>query len=311
MNIKTIFINEFGHLRSGWRFAVFLFAYISASVFFAETVNSILLRLQIGYSEDSLLGFFVPVFIFAVFSIFIGWLCGKFLEGLPFRALGLWVTKNWLKDFCSGVLFGAGSIILAAIVGVIFGGLTLNLNQTHGSSAIWLTLSTSLFIFAVGAISEEALFRGYLFQTLSRANLAWLAIAITSVFFASAHLGNKDANYISTLNTALAGIWFGIAYLKTRTLWFPIGLHLAWNWVQGAVLGIPVSGITNLTTAPVFQVSDFGTNQITGGNYGIEGGIACTIALIISALAIWFAPFLQPTQEMLALTNTESDRRVY
>ena len=306
MQFQTIFINEFGRLRSGWRLAVFLLAYISLAVFFAETVNSILLRLQIGYSEDSLLGFFVPVFIFAAFSIFIGWLCGKFLEGLPFRALGLWVTKNWLKDFCLGILFGAGSIILAAIVAVIFGGLTLNLNQMHGSSAIWLTLASSLFIFAVGAISEEALFRGYMFQTLSRANLAWLAIAITSVFFASAHLGNKDANYVSTLNTALAGIWFGIAYLKTRTLWFPIGLHLAWNWVQGAVLGIPVSGITNLTTAPIFQVSNFGTNQITGGNYGIEGGIACTVALIISALAIWFAPFLKPTEEMLALTSREN-----
>ena len=309
MQFQTIFTNKFGRLRSGWRLAVFLLAYISLAVFFAETVNSILLRLQIGYSEDSLLGFFVPVFIFAAFSIFIGWLCGKFLEDLPFRALGVWLTKNWLKDFCLGVIFGAGSIILAAIVAVIFGGLNLNFNQTHGSSAIWLTLGSSLFIFAVGAISEEALFRGYMFQTLSRANLAWLAIAITSVFFASAHLGNKDANYVSTLNTALAGIWFGIAYLKTRTLWFPVGLHIAWNWVQGAVLGIPVSGITNLTTAPIFQVSDFGTKQITGGNYGIEGGIACTVALIISTLAIWFVPFLKPTEEMLALTNTESARR--
>ncbi len=310
MNIKTIFINEFGRLRSGWRFAVFLFTYLAVSVFFEETVKSLLLRLPIGYSEDSLLGFFVPIFIFAGFSIFIGWLCGKFLEGLPFRALGIWFTKNWLKDLSLGVAFGAASILLAVIVAIIFGGLSLNYNQTHGSSAIWLTLSTSLFIFIVGAVSEETLFRGYLFQTLSRAKLAWLAIVLTSVFFASAHLGNKDASYVSTLNTGLAGIWFGIAYLKTRTLWFPIGLHLAWNWVQGAVLGIPVSGITNLTTAPLFQVSDFGTKQITGGNYGIEGGIACTIALIISALAIWFAPFLKPTQEMLALTNTESKRRV-
>lgn len=309
MNIQSLFINEFGRLRSGWRFAAFLFFFIAVSVFFAETVNSILHRLPIGYSEESLLGFFVPVFIFSVFAIIIGWLCGKFLEGLPFRALGLWLTKNWLKDLSLGVIFGAASIFLAVFVGIIFGGLQLNFNQTHGSSAIWLTLATSLFIFTVGAVSEEALFRGYMFQTLSRAHLAWLAIVITSVFFASAHLGNKDANYVSTLNTALAGIWFGIAYLKTRTLWFPIGLHLTWNWVQGAVLGIPVSGITKLTTAPLFQVSEFGTKQITGGDYGIEGGIACTIALIVSTLAIWFVPFLKPTEEMLTLTNTESDRR--
>lgn len=303
--MQTIFINEFGRLRSGWRFAVFLFAYTFLSLFFAESVKFLLVRLPIGYSDDGLLGFFVPVFIFAAVSILVGWLCGRFLEGLPFRTLGIWLTKNWLKDFCLGILFGAASILLAAFGAVVFGNLNLNFNQSRGSSAILLTLLTSLFVFTVGAIAEEALFRGYMFQTLSRANLAWLAIAITSVFFASAHLGNKDANYISTLNTALAGIWFGIAYLKTRTLWFAIGLHLAWNWTQGAVLGIPVSGITKLTTAPLFEVSDFGKQQITGGNYGIEGGIVCTVALIISMLAIRFAPFLKPTEEMLALTSQE------
>jgi len=305
MQIQTIFINEYGRLRSGWRFAVFLLAYTFLSLFFAESVKILLVRLPIGYSDDSLLGFFVPVFIFAVLSILVGWLCGRFLEGLPFRALGVWLTKNWLKDICLGVLFGAASILLAAGIAVVFGNLSLNFNQNRGSSAILLTLSTSLFVFTVGAIAEEALFRGYLFQTLSRANLAWLAIAITSLFFASAHLNNENADYVSTLNTALAGIWFGIAYLKTRTLWFPIGLHLAWNWTQGAILGIPVSGITKLTTAPLFEVSDFGTKQITGGNYGIEGGIACTVALIISMLAIHFAPFLKPTEEMLALTSQE------
>jgi membrane protease YdiL (CAAX protease family) len=303
MQIQTIFINEYGRLRSGWRFAVFLLAYIFLSLFFAESVKWVLVRLPIGYSDDSLLGFFVPVFIFAVLSILVGWLCGRFLEGLPFRALGVWLTKNWLKDICLGVLFGAASILLAAGVAVVFGGLSLNFNQNRGSSAILLTLGIALFVFTVGAIAEEALFRGYLFQTLSRANLAWVAIAITSLFFASAHLNNENASYVSTLNTALAGIWFGIAYLKTRTLWFPIGLHLAWNWTQGAILGIPVSGITKLTTAPLFEVSNFGANQITGGNYGIEGGIACTIALILSMFAIWFAPFLKPTEEMLALTS--------
>ena len=306
MQMQAIFFNEFGRLRSGWRFALFLFAYVFLSLFVAEGVNFLLVRLPIGFSEDGLLGFFVPVFIFAALSIVLGWLCGKFLEGLPFRALGIWLTKNWLKDFWLGVLFGAASILAAACVAVLFGNMSFSLNQNRGSSAILLTLSTSLLVFTVGAVSEEALFRGYLFQTLSRANLAWLAIAVTSLFFASAHLNNQNAGYVSTLNTALAGIWFGIAYLKTRALWFPIGLHLAWNWVQGAVLGIPVSGITRLTTAPLFEVSDFGSQQITGGSYGIEGGIACTIALVISMLAIRFVPFLKPTEEMLALTGREN-----
>ncbi|MDQ3180250.1 MAG: hypothetical protein M3Q33_06990, partial [Acidobacteriota bacterium] len=75
MSIQTIFINEFGRLRSGWRFAVFLLAYTFLSLFFAESLKFILVRLPIGYSDDGLLGFFVPVFIFAVVSILVGWLC--------------------------------------------------------------------------------------------------------------------------------------------------------------------------------------------------------------------------------------------
>jgi hypothetical protein len=79
-----------------------------------------------------------------------------------------------------------------------------------------------------------------------------------------------------------------------------------WNWAQGAFLGLPVSGITELTTAPLFRVSELGIKQITGGDYGIEGGIAATIAIIVSTLIIWFLPFLKPTEEMLALTSKES-----
>jgi hypothetical protein len=69
------------------------------------------------------------------------------------------------------------------------------------------------------------------------------------------------------------------------------GLHLMWNWVQGAILGIPVSGIKELTTAPLFLVANSGSTILTGGDYGIEGGIACTIALIASGALIGFCRF--------------------
>jgi hypothetical protein len=113
------------------------------------------------------------------------------------------------------------------------------------------SLLISLAVFIVGAAFEEALFRGYLLQTFARADLAWLAIALTSLFFAVGHLGNANATHLSTVNTALAGVWFSVAYLKTRALWFPFSLHLMWNWFQGAIFGIEVSGITSLTAAPI------------------------------------------------------------
>jgi len=338
--MTEIFINQTGRLRSGWRFLLFLLSVLFFASLFGAVVREIFLNLPIGFDENSLLSFIYPNFILLTVSIFVGWLCGKFLEGLPFRALGCRFTKNWLKDLSLGLILGAVSILFAALVGIIFGGLSFQLNQTNGQSAILLTFGVSLGVFIIGAAAEETFFRGYMLQTFARAGdfiekshfrrfilqdfvqakfawlvivftflagikLVWLAIAFTSLFFASAHLGNPNANYISVLNTALAGIWFGTAYLKTRNLWFVFGLHLTWNWVQGAFLGLPVSGITELTTAPLFRVSEFGAKQITGGDYGIEGGISCTIAIIASTILIWFLPFLKPTEEMLALTSKE------
>ena len=75
--------------------------------------------------------------------------------------------------------------------------------------------------------------------------------------------------------------------------------------MQGAILGISVSGINEITVAPLLQPANVGSTVLTGGDYGIEGGIACTIALIVSTLLIWFSPFLKPTEEMLALTSEE------
>ncbi len=303
--MRQVFFNQFGRIRSGWRAIIFLLAFVFVSSIFGVVTEAILSHSPIGFNKGSLSAFVVPNFILLTLSIFVGWLCGKFLERLPFRALGCWFTKNWLKDLFFGLGLGTISILFAAFLAVIFGGMTIQPNRTSGSSAIILTLGISLAVFILGAAAEEALFRGYILQTFARAKLAWLAIVLTSLFFASGHSGNPSANYISTINTALAGVWFSIAYLKTRNLWMVFGLHLMWNWVQGAILGIPVSGIKELTTAPLFQVTNSGSTVLTGGDYGIEGGIACTIALIASGALIWFLPILKPTEEMLVLTDEE------
>ena len=104
---------------------------------------------------------------------------------------------------------------------------------------------------------------------------------LTAGLFAAGHLGNDDVTFFSTLNTALAGIWLGVAYLKTRTLWLCFGVHFAWNWVQGSFFGIEVSGFKDFATAPLLLEIDSGPVWITGGDYGIEGGLACTIALVL------------------------------
>ncbi len=305
MNNNSAFFNEFGRLRSGWRFGVYAASFFVAAIVLMLLGAVILAAFGVDIRTENPATFTLQQVVTIAAAMFFGWLYGKIFEDLPFRALGCALTKNWLRDLSFGLILGAVSLTIAALIAFIFGGLTFEVDRDFSTAAIITTLVTSLGVFILGAIAEEVMFRGYLLQTFARANLAWFAVGLTAVFFASAHLGNKNANAISTINTALAGIWLGAAYLKTRNLWFPFGIHLMWNWFQGAIFGVEVSGITKYTTAPLLREIDSGPAWLTGETYGLEGGIACTIALIISLAIIYFLPNLKPTAEMLALTSEE------
>jgi membrane protease YdiL (CAAX protease family) len=309
MRTTEIFINEFGRLRSGWRFAVFLFLFFLFSTIFGGALQIILARLSIDFENASFVSFIFQNFVLLTMALLVGFLCGKFFEDLPFRALGGWLTGGWFKDLSLGLLCGAVSILFAALIAFVFGGIKFQINDSSENFAILQTLGASLLVFTIGAAAEEAFFRGYLLQTFARAKLVWFGIILTSLFFAAVHTGNPSANYLSWLNTFLAGLWFGVAYWKTRNLWFPFGIHLTWNWLQGAVLGMNVSGIKEITTAPLFHsTTSVDLNWLTGGDYGIEGGFACTVALIFSTTLIWFAPFVKPTREMFSLSGQETQK---
>ena len=305
MNLQPIFLNKFDRLRSGWRFALFLLAFFFCAAFFNLLAAMIFAQLNIEFKTGTLLFIVVNSASSLVLVVVFGWLFGRHLEDLPFRALGLSPTKNWLKDLIFGVILGAFTLSLAVVTGVIFGGLSFQINPDASAGSIVASLIFSFLVFTIAASFEEAFFRGYILQTFARANLAWLAILLTSLFFGVMHLTNPSANGISSLNTVLAGIWFSVAYLKTRTLWLPIGLHLMWNWMQGAIYGIEVSGLKTLVASPLLREIDAGPAWLTGENYGIEGGYACTFVLVFSTALIYFLPFTKPTEEMLALTSEE------
>ena len=303
MKLKSIFVDQRNILRSGWRFVVFLTTFIFLAITLNEVLYGALTALGIPLKQGSITAFVVVGFIWLIPALLVGWLCGKFLEGLPFRALGAWFTSNWLSHLLLGLVIGALSVGFAVMIAMAFGGLSFEFNTSYDEAAIFRTMLFSFLVFAVRAALEEAIFRGYVFQTFSRAGLSWLAIILTSVPFSLVHLDNPSATTAAALNTVLAGIWFGVAYLKTRDLWFVWGIHLTWNWVQGAVFGIEVSGLTDITAAPLLKEIDKGPTWLTGETYGIEGGIACTIAIVVSTVAIHFLPILRPSEEMARLTS--------
>jgi hypothetical protein len=159
--------------------------------------------------------------------------------------------------------------------------------------------SFSFGFFVVAAAKEEVIFRGYAFQRLAEAITPVGAIAVTSAFFGLAHFANPHRTWISTLNTALVGIPFCIAYLRTRSLWMPIGIHFVWNFLQGFLFGLPVSGIVFSATVLTARVQ--GPAWLTGGNYGPEGGLLATPAILLGIAYLTFSKRIYTTRDMRAL----------
>lgn len=300
--LNSILLDGRGRPRSGWRAVFFLIAFVIASIVLGVAAAGILAAFHIDAGSGHAVYLVINSAFSLVPAVLLGWLCGRLFEGLPFRALGAAFSKGWFRHFAAGSIAGAATLAFGVAIAMIFGGLRFDLDAA-GTDAVARSLAASFTVFAVASAFEEALFRGYILQTFSRSGLAWLAILLTSLFFGVVHLGNPNVTVLSTVNTVLAGIWFSVAYLKTRDLWFVWGMHLMWNWMQGSFFGIEVSGLTSISSAPLLKEIDKGPTWLTGSTYGIEGGIVCTVAIAVSTAVIYLLPVIKPDPELLAMTG--------
>jgi membrane protease YdiL (CAAX protease family) len=303
--MREIFINEFGRLRSGWRVVIYVAAFLALSMILATVLRVALI--VIGPRAETNVSQFIAELIFrgALLGAALGagYICVRFLEGLPWRSLGLTFHRGGFRDLVFGFAIGFASLSFA--VAIASRGLKFSFGAT-GWSSIIKSMIGSLVILFVAALAEEAMFRGYGLQTLSRAKLAWLGVLLTSVPFGLAHLSNPNVvRGVTFANTALAGIWLAAAYLRTRSLWLPLGVHWAWNWALGWFFGLPISGI-QLVSNPLLQGQDNGPKWLTGGSYGIEGGVACTIALTLFTVFLWKTRWLSATPELEQMTSEEN-----
>jgi membrane protease YdiL (CAAX protease family) len=144
-------------------------------------------------------------------------------------------------------------------------------------------LLSSLF----AAVLEEILFRGYLFRLSAKLLGTWGALAVTSALFGALHAFNPGATVGSSAAIALeAGVLLGAAYAVTQRLWLPIGLHLGWNFAEGSIFGMSVSGFT--TKGSLIPGTLRGRTLLTGGAFGPEASIvAVVICLAVAVFLLW------------------------
>jgi membrane protease YdiL (CAAX protease family) len=183
-----------------------------------------------------------------------------------------------LRDL--GLGFAGGFLLFSLIVGIAALADVYNIVGKGGTAALLMTLVT---VAIVPGIIEELLFRGILFRFVEQFGGSWFALFLTSALFGLSHIFSPNASAFSSFAIAAeAGVMLGGAYMLTRSLWAPIGLHAAWNFTQGFIYDVPVSGIDQ---QGLVEAKLSGPELLSGGAFGLEASL---IAVVCATLAgIW------------------------
>ena len=295
-----VFTNKNKEIRSGFKIAIFTIIYLILSgtvgqlflsiVYgfasrnnliqgenFAKRIEKYLYSTDVGVFSLQLIGFITM--LLTVFILLRG------LESKRFKDIGLISIKEDVKGLGWGLLLGAGSMAVIFIFLLASGNITLKeslRSPNFTTSVLW-----GIALYIVVSLNEEIMCRGYIQTTLDQMGKPWLSAIITSATFSALHLGNPNVKTMGLVNIFLVGLLFSYMYIRTKSLWMPIGYHFTWNYFQGNVFGFPVSGTTQ--SKGIYNIEAVNENILTGGSFGPEAGILATVVIIIGAVVVWRA----------------------
>jgi membrane protease YdiL (CAAX protease family) len=220
-------------------------------------------------------------------TIAANWVALRIFEGRHLADAGLWWNAMSSKNLAIGLLGGAGSAVAVLVPPLIAGAShMIALPAGEGPTFLGAVLYTPALLVA-GVFGEELLFRGYAFQVLLRAVGPYATILPVSVAFGLMHGGNLNVTRLAMANTAAFGIVFGYAYLRSRDLWLPIGLHLGWNFTL-PLFGVNLSGFRMRMTG--YEMSWTAGALWSGGEYGPEASVLTSAVCIVLFFVLWKAP---------------------
>ncbi|MGD8191692.1 CPBP family intramembrane glutamic endopeptidase [Brevibacillus ginsengisoli] len=212
-------------------------------------------------------------------------LCVVIMYGVWERAnkwpLGL-KDRRWFVKSSQGFALGAAMILICFIAVWLLGGVTItNFQVPHGGA--WLDLGAVIVFWLVVAIGEEFFFRGYLQGLIKQSTGPKLSLIIQAVLFSLIHLFNPGAtsHIIPLLDVLFSAFLLGWLREWTESIWLSVGFHWSWNFIQGNILGYPVSG--GEVTYSFLRTSVSGPAWLSGDHFGLEGSI---VSLICTTLVL-------------------------
>lgn len=217
------------------------------------------------------------------------------LEKRSFSSLGF-VKKRALPDYLLGCVLGVVMIGGAVGFGLLTGSMSFSGAGLDGNA---VTLLVLLGGWLLQGMSEEVIFRGYFCNSLAARINRHAAAAISAAGFMMAHLANPGITPLACLNLFLFGLFAAYYMFRFDSLWGIGALHSLWNFSQGNVFGVQVSGLNTSVSLLHFE-ADADKALLNGGSFGLEGGLGVTIVFVIGILLLLFVPARRTEQTAAA-----------
>jgi membrane protease YdiL (CAAX protease family) len=254
-----------------WRILLFLVGWGALT---AAVVVPVLKK----YAQDGMpLPLWVRLYVetFSALTILIAaWLMVRFADRRSFVSLGFG-RENAVRDSVIGLLVGLGMMAGCAAILYLAGWASWSTTGSFAASA----LAVATLAMLLNTVTQEVLVRGYVQQTIQSRFGALAGVIVSSLFFLALHLGVIRGQLLPAASLFAAGLLLATCYAVTGKLWLPIALHFGWNVLQGPVLGQAVSGQALDAGNQLLKIA--GPELMTGGKFGIEGGL---IAVVITIL---------------------------
>ena len=257
-----------GHLRAFSRFLLAAVFFVVASAVAHRAALGLVTPDWVPYVEQAML-----VFLLVVCYASFGFVLDR--QSHPVGEQGLPIRKGWVGEIGLGVAFGWAIAVVCVLPLVVFGGIALRFSWTAASFG-WLVADAVFF--AMATLVLQIAFRGYPLQSAIRAVGEWPAVLMLSVLAGIVQAWLPGASHASMAVSITLALLLSMAYLRTRALWLPWGIHFGWLASRALLFGLPVNGMTN--HSPVVQGDPVSALSLAGYDFGLDGSwFACLVLL--------------------------------
>ncbi|MBV9694211.1 MAG: CPBP family intramembrane metalloprotease, partial [Alphaproteobacteria bacterium] len=277
--IANLFLGEDRRLRHIWRAAIWaVLVFAALPPLLGLGAEPIFKRLGLAQTLNPGAIAFVEAFYFV--TAFIATLPFALYERRSPFSYGLTPSRALDAPLWDGLFVG-----VAMAGGVMAGMIWLGGMQVHGLATTGqaLLLSTLGWIGANMCVgfAEEFWFRSYLLQSLWRSLTFWPGALIVAAGFAAIHYFNKPGENIVDVITLVAfSLLCSYGVLRTGTLWFAVGLHAAFDFMQLFVIGTKNGG--QLPVGRLLDATFQGPAWLTGGSLGTEASYLMYPAFVLA-----------------------------